>query len=133
MARRSRRPAAGASRPVVLLAVIAAVVAAACGNEEPPPPDLASPSAACAEAFAEAGEGGERPAPASPRSPDLDALQQTLDACTSPAEWLSAARGNPSALPLELDRETALDQLCTGNPDTTVCQDWEGTEDGPAA
>lgn len=132
MVRRSRRPLGGPSRPAALLAAIVGLGAAACGNEDPPPADLASPSAACVEAFTVAGENGERPAPASPRSPDIDALQETLDACTSSDEWLSAARGNPSALPLELDRETALDQLCANNPDTAVCQDWEGTDDGPA-
>lgn len=129
MDRRTSRP--GTSRAGTLLVAVAAVVAGACGNEEPPPPDLATPSSACDEAFASAAEAGERPAPASPSSPDLDALDETLDACSGADEWLAAVRDHPDALPTGLDRETALDMLCADNEDRPVCADWGGTPEGP--
>lgn len=129
MDRRTPRP--GTPRAGRLLVAVVAVAAGACGNEEPPPPDLAAPSSACDEAFVTAAEAGERPAPESPRSPDLDALVETLDACSGSDEWLTAVRNHPGALPLELDRETALDSLCAGNEDRPVCADWGGSPEGP--
>ena len=43
---------------------------------------------------------------------------------------MTAARGHEGALPLELDRETALDQLCVGHEDTPVCTDWLSSGSG---
>lgn len=119
------------------LVALAGLAVACGGGEEPEPPALASPSAACEEAFAEAASAGERPAPASPRSPDLSELRDTLETCGSADEWLTAVRGHRSALPVELDRNDALDLLCgddAEDADTPVCRDWDLTvedESGP--
>lgn len=101
-----------------------------CGDDEPPAPELAEPSAECEAAFADAEEAGERAGPESPRSPDIDLLRATLDACAGADEWLTASRGHDGALPLELDRETALDQLCGRNAETPVCTDWTSSGSG---
>lgn len=120
-----------APRPASALALVVVVSLAGCGmGEEPEGPALASPSAACEEAFAEAEEAAERPAPESPRSPDIDGLKDTLEACASADEWRTAARGHDAALPLELDRETALDMLCERDADTPVCEDWRSSGSG---
>lgn len=114
-----------------VVSVVAAVtVLAACSDGQPPAPGLASPSAACEEAMTAAAEAGERADPESHRSPDLDALHATLEACASADEWLTAVRGHDAALPLELDRETALDQLCERGEGTPVCEDWTTPDAG---
>ena len=113
---------------------VLALVLAGCGAGDAPPADLASPSGGCVDAFAQAADAGERSEVEDPRSPDIDALKDTLEACQSAEEWQTAARGNPAALPLELDRETALDPLCASHGDTSVCEDWgsSGSGAGPA-
>lgn len=108
-----------------LAVVVAAAVTVGCGAGDAPPFEAASPAAACEEAFAAAAEAAERADVDDPRSPDLDALGDTLEACGTADGWLTAARGHPAALPLELDRASALDLLCEDAADTPVCRDWD--------
>lgn len=108
----------------------AALAGVGCGDDEPEDPGLAQPSAECDAAFADAEEAAERAGPQSPRSPDLDLLRETLSACEGAEEWMTGVRGHPAALPIELDRETALDQLCERNGDTPVCTDWTSSGSG---
>ncbi|MBW3659122.1 MAG: hypothetical protein KY457_10825 [Actinobacteria bacterium] len=112
------------------LLLVAALGLGACGGDEPGPPDLARPSQECEDAFAAAEEAGERAGPESPRSPDIDLLKETLEACGTADEWMTAVRGHEGALPIELDRETALDQLCVRNTGTAVCTDWTSSGSG---
>jgi hypothetical protein len=119
-------------RSTALVALLA--LAAACGGRgDEEAFELASPSTACEQAFTEAAAAGERPAPASPRSPDIAQLRETLEACGSAGEWMTAFRGHRSAFPVELDRSDALDRLCVDEQaDTPVCRDWNSTTDEPA-
>lgn len=120
----------GASRSRAVTVALVATLLAACGNDDPGEPDLAQPSAECEEAFADAAAAGAREDVDEPRSPDLDALRATLEACGTADAWLTAARGAPPALPLELDRETALDLLCDRAAGTPVCTDWTSSGSG---
>lgn len=83
------------------------------------------PSPACDEALAAAASQGGRPAPATPVSPDIDTLVASLEACSSSRDWLAGARAHPESLPMELDRETALDLLCAEHGGTSACRGWE--------
>lgn len=119
-----------ARRLALPLALLVGLSLAGCEEVQQPEDGRTEPSAACDEAFAEAAEAGERADVEEARSPDLDLLEETLEACGTAEAWTTAVKEHRRALPLEMDRETALDLLCQDAQDTPVCQDWQSSGSG---